>query len=33
MKFARMFLFVGLLVAASTAGVTNASAQMRQLAG
>src|SRR5262245_60630803 len=33
MKFARMFVFVGLLVAVSAAGVTHASAQMRQLAG
>ena len=33
MRFARMFVFVGLLVATSAAGVTSASAQMKQLAG
>jgi hypothetical protein len=33
MKFARTFLFVGLLAAASAAGATTASAQVKQLAG
>ena len=33
MKFGRRFVFVALLAAVTAAGVTNASAQMRQLAG